>query len=297
MKQRSLVFGKSENYSVCSKKIREHLDSCKKKPQDICDKKSMQCLSNFYPVAFFVKEAIRTLSHQDNDDEKHILNKQWEMFSNTIPKKHFNNVLTIIDASYYMQLNDYESFYTAIGFAILIAERSSFGKRILLADYQSTWINFDEETEFTSIIENIHNSIKSTTNTLFNIDSVMELIVYSLIQSKSNNQYIENMKLVLLSDFHGIDSMELFTKMFSKYGLCLPNFIFWNLAKQEVIPIFFHTTKDIKSFIISGISNGGIRVLYDLLKYIKQTKGGSIYDYVSFILNNKRYDILEDYCL
>ena len=289
MKQRSLIFGKSEKYQVCSKKIREHFEN---------DKNSSQYyglfnkyLSNSYPVAFFVKEAFRLLKSDDIGSQKDLLNKQWKMFSKTICINEFDNVLPIIDSSFYMQSNDSESFYSAIGYSVLIAERSSFGKRILMVDYQSTWVNFDSETDFIDIIENIHNSIISRSNTLINIDHSMELIVYSLLQSNSTKRFIENMKLVFFSVFHDIN-MDSFKKPFLKYGLSLPIFMFWNLSKQEIIEPFDNI------YVLSGISNGLLYVLCDLLKYIKTNKKNQdvdTYDNVCFILNNKRYDILENY--
>jgi hypothetical protein len=289
MKQRSLMFGKSEKFQVCSKKIREHFDNDKNCSQ--YDGYFNKYLSNSYPVAFFVKEAIRLLKTDDNSYQKDLLNKQWQMFSKSIGMDHFNNVLPIIDASFYMQLNDSESFYSAIGYAILIAERSNFGKRILMVDYQSTWIVLDSETDFIDIIENIQNSIVSKTNTLININDAMELIVYSLIQSNSTNRFIKNMKLIFFSNFHNIN-MDSFKKPFSKYGLSLPIFVFWNLSKQEIIEPLNNV------YVLSGISNGLLYVLCDLLKYIKTNKKNQdvdTYDNVRFILNNKRYDILENY--
>jgi len=307
MKQRTLLFGNSEKYKVCSKNIREHFE----RNENCSQKKEFSQFSNYYPISFFVKEALRLSdiysfkpsifgqSSIDKDglefdinSQKQILNKQWKIFSKTICINGFDNVLPIVDASFYMQLNNLESFYTAIGFAILIAERSNFGKRILVVDYQSTWINLDNETEFTDIIENIYNSIKSNTNTLFNINSSMELIVYSLIQSKSNNRYIENMKLVFFSCFHKIDSMEPFVKMFSKYKLSLPIFIFWNLSTHEIIPSFFGEDS---VCLLSGMSNGVIHNLCNLLEYIKKNRNGSVYHHVLSVLNNKRYDNLEKY--
>jgi len=289
MKQRSLMFGKSEKYQVCSKKIREHFDNDKNCSQ--YHGYFNKYLSNHYPVAFFVKEAYRLLKSCDNNYEKDLLNKQWRMFSKTICINDFDNVLPIIDGSFYMQLNDYESFYSAIGYAILIAERSNFGKRILMVDYQSTWIVLDSETNFIDIIENIQKSTISRTNTLININDAMELIVYSLLQSKSTNRFIKNMKLVFFSNFHDIN-MDSLKQPFSKYGLNLPIFMFWNLSKQEIIEPFENI------YFLSGISNGLLYVLCNLLKFIKTNKkkqDNDTYYNVRFILNNKRYDILENY--
>jgi len=286
MKQRSLIFGKSEKYQVCSKKIREHFDNQYQYGVGL-----NKYLTNSYPVAFFVKEAYRLLESGDNDYQKDLLNKQWRMFSKTICINGFDNVLPIIDGSLYMQINDSESFYSAIGYSILIAERSSFGKRILMVDYQSTWIVLDSETDFIDIIENIQNSTVSRTNTLVNINTAMELIVYSLLQSNSTKRFIENMKLVFFSDFHDIN-MDSFKKPFLKYGLSLPIFMFWNLSKQEIIEPINGV------YVLSGISNGLLYVLCDLLKFMKTSKKKhdiDTYDNVRFILNNKRYDILENY--
>jgi hypothetical protein len=291
MKQRSLIFGKSEKYQACSKKIIEHFNNNKNCSQ--YQGFSYKYLSNYYPIACFVKEATRILKSSDIDisSQKDLLNKQWKMFSKNIIVDGFDNILPIVDSSFYMQSNDSEPFYSAIGYSILIAERSNFGKRILMVDYQSTWVNFDSETEFVDIIENIQNSIVSRTNTLINIDVAMELIVYSLLQTNSTNRFVENMKLVFFSDFHSID-MNSFKKPFLKYGFNLPIFIFWNLSKQEIIePI-----EDI--YILSGISNGLLNVFFDLLKFIKNNKNKQnidTYDNVRFILNNKRYDNLENY--
>jgi len=289
MKQRSLIVGNQEKYQVCSKKIREHFDNDKNCSQyNGCFNKY---LSNSYPVAFFVKEAYRLLKSADNDSQKDLLNKQWRMFSKTICINGFKNVLPIVDSSFYMQTNDSESFYSAIGYSILVAERSSFGKRILMVDYQSTWINFDSETDFIDIIENIQNSTVSRTNTVVNIDTVMELIVYSLVQSTSTNRIIKNMKLIVFSDFHDIN-IESFKKPFLKYELSLPIFVFWNLSKQEIIEPFDNV------YLLSGISNGLLYVLCDLLKFMKTSKKKpniDTYDNVRFILNNKRYDVLENY--
>lgn len=286
MKQRSLLFGKSEKYQVCSKKIREHFDNDKNCSQ--YNSFFNKYLSNSYPVAFFVKEAYRLVKSGDidNDSQKDLLNKQWRMFSKTICINGFDNVLPIVDASFYMQLNDSESFYSAIGYSILIAERSSFGKRILMVDYQSTWINFDSETNFVDIVENIQNSTVSRTNTLVNIDSTMELIVYSLVQSNSTNRFVKNMKLVFFSNFHDFN-MDLFKKPFSIYDLELPIFVFWNLSKQEIIEPIDNV------YVLSGISNGLLYILCDLLKVIKTNE--SSYDIIRFILNNKRYDVLDNY--
>jgi hypothetical protein len=291
MKQRSLIFGKSEKYQLCSKKIREHFDNDKNCSQ--YHGYVNKYLTNSYPVAFFVKEAYRLLKscHIDNDSQKDLLNKQWKMFSKTICINGVDNVLPIIDGSFYMQSNDSESFYSAIGYSILIAERSSFGKRILMVDYQSTWIVLESETNFIDIIENIQNSIISRTNTLVNINNAMDLIVYSLLQSKSTNRFIKNMKLVFFSDFHDVN-MDSFKKPFLKYGVSLPIFVFWNLSKQEIIEPINGV------YVLSGISNGLLYVLCDLMKFMKTSKKKhdvDTYDNVRFILNNKRYDSLENY--
>jgi len=65
---------------------------------------------NHYPIAFFIKEAIRLTDNKNSNNyvreyEREIdtLNKQWEWFSKSIPNYEFDNILPVLDISENMQ--------------------------------------------------------------------------------------------------------------------------------------------------------------------------------------------------
>lgn len=246
--------------------------------------------SNHYPVVFFIKEAIRLLASKndyiDNKYEINLLNNQWSWFSKTIPSYDFENTLPILDISSNMQKNDSDAFYTAIGYAIIIAERSSFGKRILAVDHQPVWINFDANTNFVSIVENILNKLKSVSNTAFNIDRAIDLLVLSLASTNSTKRFIKNMTLILLSNT--TESVDICKNAFTKFGHSTPNLILWTLEKYNIREL------PTNGNIYSGISNGVLKSLSALLCQIK-SNDGDMFENIAFLLNNPRYDIFGNY--
>jgi hypothetical protein len=289
MKQPKLIFGMDETYKECSQKIREHIVKNNKVDEG-------DSFSNYYPISFFVKEALRLANIGSQKEEKKveidILNRLWTRFSRTISKDGFDNVLPIIDSSFFMQAIDSEEYYTAIGFSVLVAERSKFGKRILAVDYQSTWINLDGCDDFVSMIENIHQTNLSRSNTQFVMDNVLELLVYSLLQSKASRRFIENMNLVLFSDFKSPLSITAFKVPFIKLGLTCPTLICWNLSKHDIVDPFYNIDDTI--VVMSGISNGCFHSLSTVLQNFKVEKKG-VFENIRIVLNDARYDVLESY--
>ena len=289
MKQPMLVFGSDVIYRECSQKMQEHMIKNIKTNTN-------HYYSNYYPVSFFVKQALCIISNK-NEDKKvdtDILNKLWSRFSRTVKKDRLGNVIPMMDVSFYMHAMDSEEFYAAIGFSILIAERSKFGKRILAIDHQSTWINLDGCEDFVSIIENIHQTMLSRSNTTSNINNAIELFVYSLVQSKSTRRFIENMSIVIFSDFASLLSIDICKDQFIKFCGNCPNIICWNMAKHKLVEPFYKTDDSI--VIVSGISNGCFNSFINLLQSINIGKTFPIiFDNVSMVLNNDRYDILESY--
>lgn len=285
MKQPQLMFGLNKTYETFSKKMRDHITYTYKTGEHY---------SNYYPVSFFVKRALCVIGSQSEEKklEIDILNKLWVRFSRTISQNDFNNILPILDASFFMQAMDSEEYYSAIGFSLLIAERSKFGKRILAVDYQSTWINIDECKGFVSTIENIYQTMLSRTNTLFNVDNTIDLFIYSLLQSRSTRRFIENMAIVIFSNFNSNFSINILKESFIKFDLPFPNIILWNLAKYNLVEPFYNIND--KVAIMSGMSNGCFYSFNNILHQLKSEKQ-NIFENISMVLNDRRYDVLESY--
>ena len=239
-------------------------------------------LPNYYKISHFVKEALR-LKNSINNNEIYVLNKQWECFSKTHEFFKLENIIPMLDVSFDMQSNR-ESFYTAIGISLFIAENSKYGKRILAMDNIPTWIIIDPSANFICNIENIFNSIKSMENTCLNVKKAFDLLSMGFMQTECSYGYIHFMKLLFISSFSNNNNNPI--SVYNDYKTAFtmnktyPNIMFWNLNQENIIDL----PADIPC--ISGTS-------YFLLPNIKNNS--SQYDFVVDILKNSRYDVLGNY--
>jgi len=321
MKQPKLVFDED----LCSQKFKEYFD---KKCMDFdfglglglemgSVSSSLEGIKNhsvLLPLSYLIKEAVGLIRQKYPSDYKsNYLDKQWKILSKTIPNRGFENLLPILDMSFTIQMHDSESFYTAIGLALLIAERTSFGKRILVMDHSATWVNLDGDSDalcdscnsFVSMVEKLYYLTLSNRSTIVNYDKVIDMIIIGLNFSsnknkkKNNNKKldinIENLRLIFLSDFSNMERrvFERIDNRFLNEYNCSPQFIFWNLGSHKihdlVVPCPIHQKNTI---LLSGFSANLIKVLN-----IRGVEGDNItpYNTICNILNNIRYDIFEFY--
>jgi hypothetical protein len=175
-----------------------------------------------FTLYYFVNEAIKLLNHP-HDYRHDILNNQWTRFSKSYKKCIFENMIPLLDMSFSNQLDNTESFYNAIGLAILIAEHSSFKCRIMAIDHQPTWINWDSNIGFISIVENI---INVSGGTSFRLDKTIDMIIYSANVCEYSTQ---NMSLVLLSNQ---DFRSSYDMIISKFDKGLKSIVLWKLSDK-----------------------------------------------------------------
>ena len=266
--------------------------------------KSMHTGSLFFTVSYFIKEAIRLfkLKQLDGDVgndlidyEIDVLNNQWFRFSQSFKNNKLENTIPLLDVSFSIQENDEESYYNAIGIAILIAERSSFGKRVLAIDHQPTWIIL-ENTSFISNVENIIQTTKSMQNTAFNIKNSIDYLMFSMKQINIPQSFVDKMSIVILTDFTNLS----YNHLVSSFG---PTFsariVFWNLSKRCNIelPCSVHNNKVI---MLSGFSNCLHSYLSSLAYFNNREQPDTSqnitpYHFISHILENPRYHLLSDY--
>jgi len=241
--------------------------------------------ANFYPVSIFVKRAVSLIGSAVDSYDFLLLNKQWSWFSNSISKHGFENTLPVIDVSFSIQKNDSEAFYYAIGYAILIAERSSFGKKIMAVDHNSTWINLESCSSFVHMIETIFTNLKSNSNTIMNVNDAFDTIMLSLTLTKCTKRFIDKSTLIFFSDFLQYKSKRSLSRF--------PNIVFWNLGKYKIgeLPCgIYH-----KTLVYSGVGNGILKGLPDLLENSKIGGKCTMFENILTILKNSRYDILSNY--
>lgn len=226
------------------------------------------------PISYFIKEAYRMIS-AGYENKQHVdrLNKKWEKYSETISRDGFMNILPIIDVSWDMQSGNGESFYSATGLAILVAERSSYGRRIMAYGSNATWINLEHCASFFSMVQTIYENIQSVQYTTSEVDKALSMIHMAVEEAKYETR-VKLPKLVIFSNnFEGI----------SKYDIPISQrLILWNVSTTGIVdlPCNIHQRNYI---LLSGIS-GGLLSNFRLLKKYSKNRAYRPYSFIYEIL-------------
>jgi len=259
-------------------------------------------------VSQFVKEAFAIIKRQHSDIAKYscsqhyqiqidILNKQWLHLSSTIGVAPLKQFIPLVDFSFDMS-NQPEQFYTSIGLAILIGERSSYGKRILAIDHEPIWINLQYCNDLFSMVLTIYNHTNSYCRTHYNIEKAFDLILTSIVDTKMSCYHISQLSIVLFDNHNhqADDFQKTIVELFRNKGILytprkiplpMPRIIFWNIAETfSSFPFHYNT---MNTFFISGLSVASFEQLYVL------SNRQSTFQVISNILGNRRYDLLENY--
>jgi hypothetical protein len=241
------------------------------------------------PISYFVKEAMHILRNGNtNIAYRDVLNSNWEKFLRTFNSYRFENTLPMVDISYKMIENDAEAFYAGVGMSIIIAQRSSFGKRILALENKPTWVNLQDSGDFLSIVEKFSEIIRSQNNTCFCFERGIDMIVTALYES---DFLCKKMKLVLFSNglSGNIDKFyDYMETQFTLLNIYMPKIVFWNLSKTNLCEIPGEKTLA-NCIFLSGFSSC-------LIKYIAtMKKEDAAYDVVCRVLLGERYDIYSNY--
>jgi hypothetical protein len=141
------------------------------------------------------------------------------------------------------------------------------------------------------IIENIFGSIMSIRSSHIQYSKSIELIMQGIRGSHSTPRFIENMNIVVISDFstnmHKVDVSSLFT---SNLFTAVPTMFFWNISTQGVVEPFI-TSVQHPHYFYSGTS---IHALRDM-QAVMQAGRIPIYDAVMSALEKPRYSAASTY--
>ena len=144
----------------------------------------------------------------------------------------------------------------------------------------------------------IYNHTNSYSRTHYNIEKAFDLILTSMVDTKMSCYHMSQLSIVLFDnqnhqrgDFQKT-IIELFrTKgiLYSprKIPLPMPRILFWNIA--DTFSSFPFEYNRVNTFFISGLSTASFEQLYLL------SKSQSAFHFLSKILGNRRYDLLENY--
>jgi hypothetical protein len=259
-------------------------------------------------VSRFIKEAYAIIKRQHSDTAKYsgshhyqiqidILNKQWLQLSSTIGVAPLKQFIPLVDFSFDIS-NQPEQFYTSVGFALLICERSSYGKRILAIDHEPIWIQLQHCNDLFSMVLTIYNHTNSYSRTYYNIEKAFDLILTSIIDTKMSYYHMSQMSIVLFDNHNHrtSDFQKTIVDLFRTKGILytprkiplpMPRILFWNIA--DTFSSFPFEYNRINTFFISGSSVASFEQLYLL------SNCQSAFHFLSKILGNRRYDLLENY--
>jgi hypothetical protein len=191
-----------------------------------------------------IKNNISNFDIETKEIEIEILNSQFLDFLKKVG--NLENMIAMVDQSGSMYSGNDHAGLAALGLGIVIANKSSLGKRVMTFSEEPSWISLENCCSFHECIKELqlHQS-KSGFNT--NFYRALKLILNACVDNKLDNSIVSNMVLVIFSDMQiddGDDKTQPFPsmydgikKMYSNYGYTsLPHILFWNLRKTSGFP-------------------------------------------------------------
>lgn len=261
----------------CSLKIKKHLND---KYYPMGEFEPQRPHSKYIPFSIplptIIKEAFSLLD-KNQEIQVDILNNKWSQLSDIIGNEPLNNMLPIIDMSFHSKQTD--SYYSAIGLAILIAERSTFGKRIMVIDNQLSWINLDRETNLFAKIKRIHEETKNRILTTSNHNGVITEFLKYISESQITNKEVKEISLVFFQSSPWNESLHKdTTDLFYDNGIQSPKMIYWNTCQTN------------NNMLLPGPINGSNYILLsghnaNLISNLSKIKSNN-YDTVSAIIKD-----------
>jgi len=244
--------------------------------------------------------------NMNNKIECMALNTQWkEQCKNT---SYLNNMIAMVDTSGSMEADNSKPLYSAIGLGLRVAEKSTFGKRILTFSNNPEWINLDDCKDFVDSVKKIRTAPWGM-NT--NFLAALDIILNTAIENQITPETLADTTLVIFSDMQ-IDSaithnivynndyfneyknsmFETITNRYIEAGnnsiykkpFTVPHIIFWNLRSTNGFPNLSQTRN---TSMLSG-SNANLLNLF-LDKGPKILEDLTPWKLLQECLNNPRY--------
>ena len=190
-----------------------------------------------------------TMKQDVSQDIIDTLNAQWD--NNSSQTGLLENFIAMVDTSGSMTVDNSNPLYSAIGLGIRVAEKSSFGKRVLTFSASPNWINLDDN-ETPTFVEKVKKIANAEWGMNTNFYAAMKMILDVIILSKMPPTDVENMVLAVFSDMqvnqadqkYSTNSMsENIISMYAAAGIKNfgkpykpPHILFWNLRSTDGFP-------------------------------------------------------------
>jgi hypothetical protein len=166
------------------------------------------------PMVYFVKRAFELLDILDKatatctpnewlSKEIEFLNNQWlhvlhmcSMFESCIP-------ILDMDCYYYSDVADLQYLYTAIGYACMVCEKTTIGKRMMIVtNRKPIWVSFPAVCPFVSMVEIIRREYKDyLCSQPSSIIECVRLIGDTIRETKMCSETVEKMVLIVFNNY------------------------------------------------------------------------------------------------
>ena len=224
--------------------------------------------------------------NDNNEIECMALNTQWNEQCKATTS--LNNMIAMVDTSGSMEADNCQPLYSAIGLGLRVAEKSSFGKRVLTFSNNPEWVNLDNCKTFVESVKKIRRAPWGM-NT--NFIAALDLILNTAIASEISPESLGETTLVIFSDMqidtainsHSIYNYQysptetnsnlntLFENIKAKYDAAgkrsifkkaypVPHIIFWNLRSTNGFPNLSETKN---TSMLSGSSPNLLNLFID----------------------------------
>jgi hypothetical protein len=213
----------------------------------------------------------------------------WNQMLNAVP--HFD--LSIIPVVHLSKLEESE---TALGIATFLSAKSKIADRMILYDTTATWVNTNPiDRDILNSMRNIF-EISQGRGEGNNLFSALELLMMSFIQTNMSKQHVENIVLVILSDFAN-PYKELHSKIVSFFRKNdypkPPSIIYWNISKNTDTKLMPCASNIPRTIMVSGDSSSLFYAFSKLSE--KKIKETTAFSFLCELLNQPRYFRMEKY--
>ena len=225
-----------------------------------------------------------------NKDKEDYINNIWELINKTI--EPLIDVLPIVESSIDMDEN---SLYKALGIAILIAEKTNIGNRIIISNINYFMINLEK-------CDNLVDKIKKIEPYLFRINSNLSETYKSICEimhsDDESKQIINNVNILILSNLKNVTNK---TKNCDNF--LSQSFSFNKKSIKTIFWVFDGWEKNECAENISIINIGNI----ETINYLWRKKNGSLptiltsdilfLKYITKIMENEKIKMLDEYII
>jgi hypothetical protein len=297
MRQKNALLNKNKNGSVKFETRKDRV-KCAKQFEAYTNDKTVTIKGKRISMIDFTKEAIflNSLSGVKGKTELNLLNRQWE--DNKTQNGKLGKMIAMVDTSGSM---NGDPMHSAIGLGIRIAEMSSLGKRVMTFSSHPTWVNLENEQNFSECVNKVSKSDWGMNTNFF---AAMDMILNAIVKLKMHPSEANDMVLVILSDMqiNQADNRSQGSTMFDTikmkyhnagmhhYGEPLkpPHILFWNLRSTSGFP---NLTTEKNTSMMSGINPALMNVFCE--EGMESLSQYTPWNLLEKTLNDKRYSVLQ----